>query len=81
MMAPARSQLLLSPAPGVVLKLDPESDSEDSEPDGPDDPVIPSPEMDDVNGQKLLSLLNKPLPVSWMVFLSFLSESGATFRS
>ncbi|RVE61635.1 hypothetical protein OJAV_G00172400 [Oryzias javanicus] len=33
---------------GLVLKPDPESDSEDSEPDGPDDPVIPSPEMDDV---------------------------------
>eukprot|EP00066_Takifugu_rubripes_P010175 XP_003977775.1 PREDICTED: translation initiation factor eIF-2B subunit epsilon [Takifugu rubripes] len=33
---------------GLVLKPDPESDSEDSEPDGPDDLVIPSPEMDDV---------------------------------
>uniref|UniRef100_A0A1A7WLI0 Translation initiation factor eIF2B subunit epsilon n=1 Tax=Iconisemion striatum TaxID=60296 RepID=A0A1A7WLI0_9TELE len=33
---------------GLVLNPDPESDSEDSEPDGPDDPVIPSPEMDDV---------------------------------
>lgn len=35
---------------GLVLKPDPESDSEDSEPDGPDDLVIPSPEMDDVKG-------------------------------
>ncbi|XP_068197192.1 translation initiation factor eIF2B subunit epsilon [Antennarius striatus] len=34
---------------GLVLKTDPESDSEDSEPDGPDEPLIPSPEMDDVN--------------------------------
>uniref|UniRef100_A0A8C5HIA4 Translation initiation factor eIF2B subunit epsilon n=1 Tax=Gouania willdenowi TaxID=441366 RepID=A0A8C5HIA4_GOUWI len=33
---------------GLVLNPDPESDSEDSEPEGPDDPVIPSPEMDDV---------------------------------
>lgn len=36
---------------GLVLNPDPESDSEDSEPDGPDDPVIPSPEMDDVKGE------------------------------
>ncbi|XP_013864405.1 translation initiation factor eIF2B subunit epsilon [Austrofundulus limnaeus] len=34
---------------GLVLNPDPDSDSEDSELDGPDDPVIPSPEMDDVN--------------------------------
>ncbi|KAG7227370.1 hypothetical protein INR49_000375 [Caranx melampygus] len=33
---------------GLVLNPDVESESEDSEPDGPDDPVIPSPEMDDV---------------------------------
>ncbi|KAM8838925.1 translation initiation factor eIF2B subunit epsilon [Synchiropus picturatus] len=33
---------------GLDLNPDPESESEDSEPDGPDDPVIPSPEMDDV---------------------------------
>uniref|UniRef100_H3CR64 Translation initiation factor eIF2B subunit epsilon n=1 Tax=Tetraodon nigroviridis TaxID=99883 RepID=H3CR64_TETNG len=33
---------------GLVLKPNPESDSEDSEPDDPDDLVIPSPEMDDV---------------------------------
>lgn len=33
---------------GLVLNPDPESDSEASEPEGPDDPVIPSPEMDDV---------------------------------
>lgn len=33
---------------GLVLNPDPESESEDSEPEGPDDPVIPSPEMDDV---------------------------------
>ncbi|KAK2821973.1 hypothetical protein Q5P01_022038 [Channa striata] len=33
---------------GLVLNPDPESESEDSEPDGPDDLVIPSPEMDDV---------------------------------
>lgn len=39
------------PALGLVLKPNPESDSEDSEPDGPDDPVIPSPEMDDVKGE------------------------------
>lgn len=32
---------------GLVLNPDPESDSEASEPEGPDDPVIPSPEMDD----------------------------------
>lgn len=36
---------------GLVLKPDAESESEDSEPDGPDDPVIPSPEMDDVKGE------------------------------
>lgn len=36
---------------GLVLTSNPESDSEDSEPDGPDDPVIPSPEMDDVKGE------------------------------
>ncbi|MEQ2203222.1 hypothetical protein XENOCAPTIV_027041 [Xenoophorus captivus] len=35
---------------GLVLNPDPESDSEDSEPDGPDDLMIPSPEMDDVKG-------------------------------
>ncbi|XP_068604704.1 translation initiation factor eIF2B subunit epsilon [Brachionichthys hirsutus] len=33
---------------GRRLRTDPESDSEDSEPDGPDEPVVPSPEMDDV---------------------------------
>lgn len=33
---------------GLVLNPDPESESEDSEPEGPDDPIIPSPEMDDV---------------------------------
>uniref|UniRef100_A0A665X9Q4 Translation initiation factor eIF2B subunit epsilon n=1 Tax=Echeneis naucrates TaxID=173247 RepID=A0A665X9Q4_ECHNA len=33
---------------GLVLNPDPESESEDSEPDDSDDPVIPSPEMDDV---------------------------------
>ncbi|XP_038156426.1 translation initiation factor eIF-2B subunit epsilon [Cyprinodon tularosa] len=33
---------------GLVLNPDPESDSEDGEPDGPDDLMIPSPEMDDV---------------------------------
>lgn len=38
---------------GLVLTSNPESDSEDSEPDGPDDPVIPSPEMDDVKGEVL----------------------------
>lgn len=36
---------------GLVLNPDLESESEDSEPDGPDDPVIPSPEMDDVKGE------------------------------
>lgn len=36
---------------GLVLKPNPESDSEDSEPDDPDDLVIPSPEMDDVKGE------------------------------
>lgn len=45
-----RTALFFS-ASGLVLKPDPESDSEDSEPDGPDDPVIPSPEMDDVKGE------------------------------
>lgn len=35
---------------GLVLNPNPESESEDSEPEGPDDPVIPSPEMDDVKG-------------------------------
>ncbi|XP_061747243.1 translation initiation factor eIF-2B subunit epsilon [Nerophis ophidion] len=34
---------------GLTLNPELESESEDSEPDGPDDPVIPSPEMDDVN--------------------------------
>ncbi|KAM9719919.1 translation initiation factor eIF2B subunit epsilon [Menidia menidia] len=34
---------------GLELNPDPESDSDCSEPDDPDDPVIPSPEMDDVN--------------------------------
>ncbi|KAM3866435.1 translation initiation factor eIF2B subunit epsilon-like [Diretmus argenteus] len=33
---------------GLVLNPDPESESEASEPDDPDDLVIPSPEMDDV---------------------------------
>ncbi|KAM9332922.1 translation initiation factor eIF2B subunit epsilon isoform 2-T2 [Pholidichthys leucotaenia] len=33
---------------GLVLNPAPESDSEESELDGPDDPAIPSPEMDDV---------------------------------
>uniref|UniRef100_A0A667ZZW4 Translation initiation factor eIF2B subunit epsilon n=1 Tax=Myripristis murdjan TaxID=586833 RepID=A0A667ZZW4_9TELE len=32
---------------GLVLNPDPDSDSEASEPDGADDPAIPSPEMDD----------------------------------
>ncbi|AWP04553.1 putative translation initiation factor eIF-2B subunit epsilon [Scophthalmus maximus] len=32
---------------GLVLNPELESESEDSEPDGPDDPQIPSPEMDD----------------------------------
>lgn len=60
MMAPrASSQQPGFPAAGVVLKLDPESDSEDSEPDGPDDPVIPSPEMDDVKGQRLFCLMSE----------------------
>lgn len=39
---------------GLVLNPDLESESEDSEPDGPDDPVIPSPEMDDVKGESFL---------------------------
>lgn len=38
--------------PGLVLNPDVESESEDSEPDGPDDLVIPSPEMDDVKGER-----------------------------
>lgn len=33
---------------GLESNPDPESDSEDSEPEGPDDLMIPSPEMDDV---------------------------------
>lgn len=37
-----------------MLNPDLESESEDSEPDGPDDPVIPSPEMDDVKGESFL---------------------------
>lgn len=40
---------------GLVLNPDPESESEDSEPDGPDDPVIPSPEMDDVKGESVMA--------------------------
>lgn len=36
---------------GLVLNPNPESESEDSEPEGLDDPVIPSPEMDDVKGE------------------------------
>lgn len=36
---------------GLVLNPDAESESEDSEPDDSDDPVIPSPEMDDVKGE------------------------------
>ncbi len=43
--------LLFLSATGLVLNPDPESESEDSEPDGPDDPIIPSPEMDDVKGE------------------------------
>lgn len=35
---------------GLVLNPDLESQSEDSEPDGPDEPMIPSPEVDDVKG-------------------------------
>lgn len=38
--------------PGLVLNPDPESDSEDSDTDDPDDLVIPSPEMDDVKGER-----------------------------
>lgn len=41
---------------GLVLNTDPESESEDSEPDGPDDPVIPSPEMDDVKGESFFRI-------------------------
>lgn len=44
---------------GLVLKPNPESDSEDSEPDGPDDPVIPSPEMDDVKGEVFGKLIKE----------------------
>lgn len=48
-----------------MLNPDPESDSEDSEDDGPDEPVIPSPEMDDVKGESFNSLpveqLGRPL--------------------
>lgn len=36
---------------GLVLKPDAESESEDSEPDGSEEPVTPSPEMDDVKGE------------------------------
>lgn len=43
--------MFVSCGTGLVLNPDPESESEDSEPDGPDDPVIPSPEMDDVKGE------------------------------
>uniref|UniRef100_A0A3P8VNM0 Translation initiation factor eIF2B subunit epsilon n=1 Tax=Cynoglossus semilaevis TaxID=244447 RepID=A0A3P8VNM0_CYNSE len=38
---------------GLVLNPELESDSEDSEPDGQDDPQIPSPEMDDVKGERV----------------------------
>lgn len=40
---------------GLELNPDPDSESEASEPDGPDEPVIPSPEMDDVKGTERLS--------------------------
>lgn len=40
-----------------MLNPDPESESEASEPDDLDDPVIPSPEMDDVKGEGVCALL------------------------
>lgn len=40
-----------------MLNPDPESESEASEPEDPDDPVIPSPEMDDVKGIQLFYCL------------------------
>lgn len=54
---PHQTSIALS-ALGLVLKPNPESDSEDSEPDGPDEPVIPSPEMDDVKGEVFFFFLN-----------------------
>lgn len=44
---------LLPHSTGLVLNPELESDSEDSEPDGQDDPQIPSPEMDDVKGERV----------------------------
>lgn len=46
-----QSEVSLFHVTGLVLNPNPESESEDSEPEGPDDPVIPSPEMDDVKGE------------------------------
>lgn len=46
-----KSEVSLFHVTGLVLNPNPESESEDSEPEGPDDPVIPSPEMDDVKGE------------------------------
>uniref|UniRef100_A0A8D3DC33 Translation initiation factor eIF2B subunit epsilon n=1 Tax=Scophthalmus maximus TaxID=52904 RepID=A0A8D3DC33_SCOMX len=52
---------------GLVLNPELESESEDSEPDGPDDPQIPSPEMDDDKGERgqdvKVPLLKKWSPV------------------
>lgn len=47
-----------------MLNPNPESESEDSEPEGPDDPVIPSPEMDDVKGKSFTDSRSPSLPRS-----------------
>lgn len=59
-----KSEVSLFHATGLVLNPNPESESEDSEPEGPDDPVIPSPEMDDVKGESFTDSLNSSLPLS-----------------
>lgn len=70
------------------MKPNPETDSEDSESDGPDEPVIPSPEMDDVKGEIfLINQLRKkrdatsddikpPLMRNWKVLIIFLALFG-----
>lgn len=58
-----QSDVFLFRLTGLVLNPNPESESEDSEPEGPDDPVIPSPEMDDVKGETFTDSLSSTLTV------------------
>uniref|UniRef100_A0A3B3WR91 Translation initiation factor eIF2B subunit epsilon n=1 Tax=Poecilia mexicana TaxID=48701 RepID=A0A3B3WR91_9TELE len=59
---------------GLVLNPDPESDSEDSEPDGPDDLMIPSPEMDDATKIKYKYAYNISLKEVMQILTSVVLE-------